>query len=337
MIRLPKRHPAKSGSADSGHASRQIAAGPTALTVGARPESFALQGENQNMTPEPDTRRGGAAARAQATLAQRGPWRMAWLLALAACCLAATVPHAHAGVVAERVKSRHQVRVCIWPDYYGITYRDPRTQQLRGIDIDLSAALGADLGVKVAYVDSSFATLIDDVRGDRCDVAMFAVGVLPQRQAVLRFSQPYLQSDIYGITMRASRIVRSWADIDKPGVNVAVQAGTFMEPVMRASLKQANLVVLAPPQTREQELQAGRVDVFMTDYPYSRRLLDNADWARLVSPSQPFHRIPYAYAMRQDDEEWYRTINAFVERIKHDGRLEQAARRHGLTEVLIRQ
>jgi cyclohexadienyl dehydratase len=26
--------------------------------------------------------------------------------------------------------------------------------------------------------------------------------------------------------------VRRWADIDQPGVQVAVQAGTFMEPVM---------------------------------------------------------------------------------------------------------
>ena len=42
------------------------------------------------------------------------------------------------------------------------------------------------------------------------------------------------------------------------------------------------------PATRERELVAGRVDVFMTDYPYSRRLLDNADWARLIAPAEPF-------------------------------------------------
>lgn len=266
----------------------------------------------------------------------RLPWAR-WLPALAACCLAAVAPRALAGEVAERVMSRHELRVCIWPEYYGVTYRDPRSRQLRGIDVDLSTALAADLGVRLVYVDSSFPTLIDDVRGNRCDVAMFAVGVLPQRQAALRFSQPYLQSDVYGIAMRASRIVRSWTDIDKPGVNVAVQAGTTMEALMRDHLRQATLVVIAPPRVREQELQAGRVDVFMTDYPYSRRLLDNADWARLISPPRPFHPIPYAYAMRQDDEEWYKTINGFVERIKHDGRLVTAARRHGLTEVLIRK
>ncbi len=264
------------------------------------------------------------------------PARCATLALAMAAWLVPGAP-AHAGAVLDHVKSSRTVRVCIWPDYYGITFRDPRSQRLRGIDIDLSAALAADLGVRVVYVDSSFPSLIEDVAGNRCDVAMFAVGVLPQRQQVLRFTRPYLQSGIYGIVTRNSRIVRDWVDIDRPGVNVAVQAGTFMEPAMRATLKQANLVIVAPPQTREQELQAGRVDVFMTDYPYSRRLLDNADWARLISPPEPFHPLPYAYAVRPGDNEWFKTVDDFVTRIKRDGRLAGAAQRNGLSEVLIRK
>jgi ABC-type amino acid transport substrate-binding protein len=131
--------------------------------------------------------------------------------------------------------------------------------------------------------------------------------------------------------------VKSWADIDKPGDNVAVQAGTFMEPVMAAALKQARMVVIQPPQTREQELEAGRVDVFMTDYPYSRRLLDNADWARLIAPPAPFHRVPYAYAVKPGDDAWLEVVDGFVAAIKRDGRLETAARRHGLGEILVLQ
>jgi ABC-type amino acid transport substrate-binding protein len=75
----------------------------------------------------------------------------------------------------------------------------------------------------------------------------------------------------------------------------------------------------------------------MTDYPYSRRLLDNADWARLVAPPKPFHAIPYAYAVKPGDEDWLRQVDAFVSQIKRDGRLDAAARRAGLTEILIKQ
>jgi cyclohexadienyl dehydratase len=240
-----------------------------------------------------------------------------------------------AGPVLDRVKAAATVRVCVWPAYYGVTYLNPRNQQMQGVDIELSAAFAKDHQYKLVYVNSSFQTLVADVTQDRCDVAMFAVGITPDRQQALRFTQPYMQSDIYGITTQGNRTVRSWGDIDKPGVLVAVQAGTFMEPVMAAALKQAKLVVIRPPFTREEELEAGRVDVFMTDYPYSRRLLDNADWARLVAPPQPFHKVPYAYAVKPGDEAWLKLMDDFVARIKQDGRLEAAARRFGLGEIVL--
>ena len=242
----------------------------------------------------------------------------------------------HAIPVLDRIRSQAILRVCIWPDYYGITYRSPRNGQLSGIDIELSTELSRWLGVPLEYIDSSFTKLIEDLHAERCDIAMFAVGITPQRQQALKFSQPYLRSDIYGVTTRSNRVVRQWSDIDQSGVRVGVQAGTFMEPVMAETLKQARSIVIAPPLTREQELEAGRIDVFMTDYPYSRRLLDNADWARLVAPPQPFHPIPYAYAVKPGDEDWLREVDRFVAQIKRDGRLEGAARRAGLAEILVR-
>jgi cyclohexadienyl dehydratase len=242
-----------------------------------------------------------------------------------------------AGPVLERVQSTRSVRVCVWPDYYGISYRDPRTRQMSGLDVDLSAELARDLKVELRHVDSSFPTLIDDLKTDRCDVAMFAIGLLPQRLQALKFTRPYLSSDIYAITTKGNRVVRQWDDIDQPGVAVAVQAGTFMEPVMAGALKKARLVTVKPPATRERELEAGRVDVFMTDYPYSRRLLDNADWAELVAPPKPFHVLPYAYAVKPGDEAWLAAVDEFVARIQRDGRLEAAARKHKLLPIVVLQ
>lgn len=258
--------------------------------------------------------------------------RAIFVAALVVLCARAAV----AGPVLDRVQAQSVVKVCIWPEYYGVTYRHPRTQALAGVDIELATELGRDLKVRVDYVESSFPTLIDDLNQERCDVAMFAVGMLAQRMEKLAFTQPYLRSDIYGITTKSNAVVRQWTDIDKPGVMVAVQAGTFMEPVMAKQLKSATLVTIKPPATRERELVAGRVDVFMTDYPYSRRLLDNADWARLIEPPQPFFVLPYGYAVRRGDDAWLATVDAFVARIKQDGRLADAAGHHGLGAIVVR-
>lgn len=260
-------------------------------------------------------------------------WQLLAATALAALSMSAAAQGRSA--VLERIQASGQLRVCIWPDYYGVTYRNPRPQQLTGIDIDLSAELARDLKVKLTYVESSFGMLVNDVTSDRSDVAMFAVGILPQRKELLSFTQPYLQSDIYGVSTKANRVVGQWRDIDQTGVVVAVQAGTFTEPVMGVAPKQARLAVVRPPATREQELESDRVDVFMTDYPYSRRLLDNAEWARLVAPPKPFFVQPNAYASKPGGPQWLAKLDEFVAHIKRDGRLLAAAKRHGLAEIVV--
>ncbi|HEX6734859.1 MAG TPA: ABC transporter substrate-binding protein [Azonexus sp.] len=250
--------------------------------------------------------------------------------------LLALAPAASAGGdVLARIADSRTLRVCIWPDYFGISYRDPKTQQLSGIDIDMARALGRELAANVEFVDSSFARLIDDVLAERCDIAMFAIGITPPRQAHLRFTRPHLASDIYAITSQGNRRIKHWNDIDKPGTLVAVARGTLHETVMRDKLKAATLKVLDTPHAREQEVEAGRADVFMTDFPFSQRMLKTTDWARLIKPERPYHITPYAWAMRPGDDRWHARVEQFVAAAKRNGQLRAAAERHGLTPIAV--
>jgi ABC-type amino acid transport substrate-binding protein len=236
----------------------------------------------------------------------------------------------------ERIAAVNTLRVCIWPDYYSITYRNPRSQELSGIDIDNARDLAKALGVQVAFMDSSFARLVDDVTSDRCDLAMFAIGITPQRQLQLRFTQPHLVSDVYAITTRTNRRIQGWADIDQAGSVVVVAKGTLHEPLMKARLKQAQLLVVNTPAAREQEVQSGRADVFMTDYPFSRRMLQQNDWARLVAPTETYHLTPYAWAMKPGDDAFHARIEKELAAMKVDGRLLNNAKRHGLEPIVAR-
>lgn len=272
----------------------------------------------------------------------RPPLLSCLLTVLAGCyCFSAlgaspVAPESRQGTRLARVQGSKILRVCIWPDYYGITYRDPKTLQLSGIDIDMAQELAKDLGASAKFVDSSFAKLIDDVTQDRCDIAMFAIGITPTRAEKLRFTQPHLASDIYAITTKSNRRIKDWGDIDQPDTVVAVAKGTLHEPVMKEKLKSAQLLVLDTPFAREQEVEAGRADVFMTDYPYSQRFLARADWARLVSPTSTYHTTPYAYAMKPGDDVWHTRVERFMRDIKRDGRLLAAARRHKLEPIVAK-
>ena len=234
----------------------------------------------------------------------------------------------------DRIKAAGSIRICIWPDYYAITYRNTRTDALEGIDIDLAREFAADLGVTPHFIDSSFKTLIADLSEDKCDVSMHGIGITSARQEKLDFTHPHLRSGIYAITTKTNPAVSDWTDIDKPGVVVAAQAGTYMVEVMKAQLKQATLTVVATPEAREQEVMSGRADLFMTDYPYSRKMLARHDWAKLLAPPVPLAPTPYAYAVAKGDPQWLAIVDGFVQRAKKDGRVLKAAARNGL-ELIV--
>ena len=172
--------------------------------------------------------------------------------AAAGAAAAAAAPASKAENQLQRVLGSGQLRVCIWPDYYGITYRNPKTRLLSGIDIDIATELGRELGVRIRYIDSSFPML-----------------------------------------------------------------------------------VVKPPQSRENEVESGRADAFMTDYPYGKRMLDMTGWARMVAPPRSFHLTDYAYALAPGDASLKERVDRFMDGIKADGRLRQFARKHRL-EILIR-
>ena len=66
---------------------------------------------------------------------------------------------------------------------------------------------------------------------------------------------------------------------------------------MQGTLKHAKLESVLRPSEREREVESGRADVFMTDYPYSRRVLSTFDWAVVIAPDRPVRLTDYAYAV----------------------------------------
>lgn len=239
----------------------------------------------------------------------------------------------HAEDKLDLIKEKNKLKVCIWPQYYGISYIDSRTQQLVGIDADLAKELAKDIGVELEYVQSSFPTLIKDVTSNKCDIAMFAIGNTPQRRAKMRFTSPHLSSDIYAVTTKTNTKIQSWNDIDKKGVIVAVAKGTYHEPVMKGKLQNAELLVSPSFKARGQAVQSGRADVFMTDYPFGKRMLAQTTWAKLISPESTYHKTPYAWAMAYGNDKFHQRVEQFIHDIKKDGRLLQYAKKNKLEPI----
>lgn len=234
----------------------------------------------------------------------------------------------------SRIIESKKIRVCIWSEYYGISYIEPRTQKLIGIDSDLALELAKDLKVDLEYVESSFVTLVEDIQENRCDIAMFAIGNTESRREKIRFTTPHLSSDIYAITTKTNKKIKEWDDIDKKGVIVSVAKGTYHEPIMKEKLKFAKLFVAEDFYARGQEVISGRADVFMTDFPFGKRMLETTEWAKLIIPTTTYHKTPYAWAVAYGDDRFYERIEAFIRTIKKDGRLLNLAKKNALEPIV---
>ena len=84
---------------------------------------------------------------------------------LGAFALAAAFGLASASAEAQQAQSRlyevtksKKLRVCQFPLYYSISFRNPKSGEIEGIDADLAKELAKELDAKLEIVETSFGT-----------------------------------------------------------------------------------------------------------------------------------------------------------------------------------
>lgn len=252
--------------------------------------------------------------------------------ALLALAVSAIASPGHAQQTQSRlfeVTKNKKLRVCMYPLYYAISFRDPKTNQLTGLDIDLAKELATDLGAELQFVESSFGTFIADLQATKCEIGMFALGATLKRAQAVEFSKPYMLASVYAVTKNSGKI-KAWADLDQPGIKIATLLGSYIETVAKGYFKKATVVSVLPPTTREAELSAGRVDAILVDYPTVLRAKEEFDWAVSIDPPAKLAPTLVAYAVSPGDQIWLNYVNLFIDTIKLDGRLETIAKKHKL-------
>ncbi len=107
------------------------------------------------------------------------------LALIAIACLAAT--SAYAAGLPDRIKTAGKVVVANQPNYPPMEYRDPATNQLMGVDIDLGLALAKQLGVTVEWADIGFEQMSSSLTTGRVDLIHSGMSDLEKRRDTLDF------------------------------------------------------------------------------------------------------------------------------------------------------
>jgi cyclohexadienyl dehydratase len=214
----------------------------------------------------------------------------------------------------DEIIKRGTLRVGMTGDYLPFSSYDSTTGKFRGFDVDMAAALGKALGVKVEYVKTTWPQLAKDFEADDFDIAMGGVSITLDRQKKGFFSTPIMREGKTPIA-RCSDVdkFQTLAEIDRPGVRVIVNPGGTNERFARAHLKNAEIEVYKDNVTIFDEIAKGDADLMMTDASetrYQQKL--HRDVLCAVHPDKPFDFAEKAYWLQRDEP-----LKAFVDQWLH--------------------
>ena len=219
----------------------------------------------------------------------------------------------------DAIAARGVLTVCSTGDYKPFSIRDANGNW-GGVDIDMAADLAKQLGVTLAFYQSTFATIAKDV-GRKCDIGMGGVSITLDRARSAFFTQPYLRDGKTPITLcQNTSTYQTLTQIDQPGVRVIVNPGGTNEQFDDANLHKATIVRYPDNNTIFDALLAGRADLMITDSTetrYQAKLHPGQLCA--VHPDQPFTFAEKAYLTPRGDVVWQQWVDQWLHLDLNDG------------------
>lgn len=209
--------------------------------------------------------------------------------------------------------------------------RDPASQQMKGVAYELGSELARRMQVPFEpVVYPSVGALVDGLKSAQWDVSFFVVS--PARMNDVDFTAPHVEAELGYLVPRESTL-SSAAQVDRPGIRIAVPEKGQGDAILSGSLKQAQLVRAAGLAAGLELVKSGKADVLAAIKPSlfemsgrlpGSRVLEGRFAAEQVAMAIPKGRgAGLAYARR------------FIEEAKATGLVKGALEKSGARGVVI--
>ena len=185
------------------------------------------------------------------------------ILALAALFAAGAAMPAHAADLLATAKARGTLRIAMEGTYPPFNYKDQKTGELAGYDVDVARLVAAKLGLRPEFVSTEWSAILAGLGAGKYDLIISQVGITPKRLEAFDFSAPYTYSSPQLIVRKNDKAAyQSLADLK--GKKLGVGQGSVFEQQARAV---PGIEVKSYPAAPEnlQDLAFGRVDAALND------------------------------------------------------------------------
>ncbi|MBC8507777.1 MAG: amino acid ABC transporter substrate-binding protein [Chloroflexi bacterium] len=209
-------------------------------------------------------------------------------------------------------------------------FRDPDTGDLIGFDVDTVQYIADKLGVKLDWVEMSFANLIPALEDRKVDMTIAAMYINPEREERVDFSEPYFNTGLVMVAQPKLQEQISTID-DLAGLIVGVKIGATGAALAQDLISQGiNLESKEYKNTFDSflDLEVGRVDVVFNDYLNSLAYIKDtqADFKIISHASGEIYflsQVGLGIAVHSGDQELLDQINTTLVDMEADGIFDQ--------------
>jgi polar amino acid transport system substrate-binding protein len=209
--------------------------------------------------------------------------------------------------------------------------RDSGSGEMKGVGFDLGRELARRMGVAFEPVlYPSVGALLDGGKSGAWDVAF--VGFSPARAKEWDFTALHMELE-FGYLVPGGSSVSTMADVDRPGVRVAVQEKS--QPDIFISRTLANAVVLRAPSLAGtvEMLKSGRADVIFSIKPSLYEIANQLPGSRVLEGRPGID--PHAMAMPKGRDPGLAYARRFIEDAKSGGLVTAAIARAGMRGAVV--
>lgn len=224
------------------------------------------------------------------------------LRAFAAAPLVLHLPalRAQAGGTLAQVKQRGSLLVGVTqaPPWYG---KDPRSGEwTAGVGVSLGKALASSLGVKFEPVEVTWGTAIAALQGNKIDL-MAMMDATPERAQAVDFPQTPLLYYSLAVLAKDDLPARTWAELNKPGVRIAVPQASSMDKFLTENTAAATVQRFPGNAEAIAAFQSGRVDAVCLFHPPLLAARQRLGSGKIVVPTPALWQ-PSSVAVRKEDD-----------------------------------
>ncbi len=159
----------------------------------------------------------------------------------------------------DRVRADKVLRIAVLPGELPYFNKDLASGTWSGFSIEMANDIAKLLDVKLEYTESTYGNSILDLQDNKIDL-VFALNPTPQRALVVDFTNLVFPHP-FGAMLKKGMEAKTWADINKPEIKIAVDVGSANEAVARRFAPNATIKSLKSRDEVMLEMASGRVDV----------------------------------------------------------------------------